>query len=95
MNDEIWKQISGWLWAVLLLPIAGLWRKVETSVSRQELKEGVDAMVKLLDTHIQQDKESFGAMRETQEKIFDKLDRQSDLLARLDTTINLTLDRDK
>ena len=37
-NDPgLWHTFANWLWAVLLLPIATVWRKVDGSASREEL----------------------------------------------------------
>ncbi len=36
-DPEIWKQAADWLWAVLLVPVAALWKKVDNSASKEEL----------------------------------------------------------
>ena len=36
-DPEFWKQATGWLWSVLLIPVAVLWRKVDTSASKEEV----------------------------------------------------------
>lgn len=45
MPDDpgIWKQVSAWLWTLLAIPVAGLWRKVEAAVTKEELKDAVAA----------------------------------------------------
>jgi hypothetical protein len=45
-DPGIWKQISEWLWAILLFPVAGLWKKVDASASRAELREAFETAVK-------------------------------------------------
>ena len=47
---SLWKQISSWLWAVLAVPLAALWKKADNAATRQELKETVIGMEKANDT---------------------------------------------
>ena len=51
MDDPgLWKQISGWLWAVLAVPLAALWRKADNAATKQELKDAILSMDKTNDT---------------------------------------------
>jgi hypothetical protein len=42
-DPGLWKQISSWLWAILAIPVAALWRKVDAAASKQDLKDAMDA----------------------------------------------------
>lgn len=63
----IWKQISGWLWALLAVPLALLWRKADNAVPREEMRE-----------HLTDDKESHADIRETMKTLFEaaEIDRR-------------------
>ena len=43
IDPSFWKQISAWLWALLLLPVAALWKKVDNAASKDDLKEFIKA----------------------------------------------------
>lgn len=45
-DPALWKQISGWMWTLLAIPVAGLWRKVESAVTKAELREAMDLFEK-------------------------------------------------
>lgn len=45
MDDPtLWKQISGWMWTLLAVPLRMLWLKADGAASKQELKDAVDDM---------------------------------------------------
>lgn len=33
----IWKQVSTWLWTLLAIPVAGMWRRLENSATKEEI----------------------------------------------------------
>lgn len=43
-DATFWHSISGWLWTLLGIPLAAMWRKVENSVSKEEMKDAINAM---------------------------------------------------
>ena len=45
-DPGLWKQISGYLWAVLAVPLAALWRKADGAATKEELKDAMAAMAK-------------------------------------------------
>ena len=49
LDPGLWKTISGWLWAVLVIPLGALWRKVDGSVSKEELRDAIQAAQKASD----------------------------------------------
>jgi NH3-dependent NAD+ synthetase len=40
-DPGFWRQISGWLWAALTVPLGVLWKKADNALSKQEFKEFV------------------------------------------------------
>jgi hypothetical protein len=40
-DPGMWKQISGWLWGILLIPFGLLWRKADNAVSKEEFNEAL------------------------------------------------------
>ena len=62
-DPGFWKQISGWLWAVLAIPIASIWKKADGAVQKDDLKD-----------YLKEAKEERKEMRENIIKLFDKVD---------------------
>ena len=62
-DPGIWKQISGWLWALLAIPIASIWKKADGAVQKDDLKD-----------YLREAKEERREMRENIIKLFDKVD---------------------
>ena len=58
-DPGIWKQVSGYLWALLLIPIGVVWRKIDGSVQREQMSE-----------HIREDKEAHLEFRDTMRILF-------------------------
>jgi hypothetical protein len=38
-DPSLWKQLTGWLWAVLLPFLYGVWKKADTALSKTEFAE--------------------------------------------------------
>ena len=91
IDPSIWKQMTEWLWAVLLLPVGALWKKVDNSASKEEIKDIVKSIKDSMDSHAKDDKETRTEIRDTQKQIFQRLDQQDKLLTQIDTTITLKL----
>jgi hypothetical protein len=58
-----------YLWSVLLLPVGILWKKVDGAVQKDDFKD----FIARFDQHVRDD-------RETQAKLFDKVDEVKTLL---------------
>lgn len=94
-DPSLWKQVSGWLWAVLAAPIAMVWRRTENSVQKDELKDIVKDIRDSIKTHVEEDKQTRQELRGAQMKIFDKLDEIGEMATRSDATLRLLVkDRD-
>ena len=63
-DPGLWKQLSGWLWGVLAVPLAMLWRKADNAVPREEMRE-----------HLADDKETHAEFRETMKTLFTNAER--------------------
>lgn len=85
-DPGLWKQAAEWLWAVLALPIATLWRKADNAVAKDDFKE-----------YAREAKEERKEIRETMAKIFDKIDEVKqdthDRTERLMVAINQKADK--
>ena len=92
IDPSIWKQMTEWLWGIVLLPIGVLWKKADGAASKVDLKDSVNAIGAALDRHAEDDKETRTEIRETQRKIFERLDAVATTVTKLDTTISLRLD---
>ena len=88
-DPAFWKQMLGWLWALLLLPLGALWRRTENAVQKDDLKEIVSDIKRGAETHAESDRQTRAELRDVQSKIFDRLDQQSQALARIDATVNM------
>ena len=38
-DPGIWAKVADWLWAVLAIPVAALWRKADGAATKEELAE--------------------------------------------------------
>lgn len=70
-DPDIWKTLSGWLWAALLIPMGVVYRKVDGVASKEDLE-----------THRKEDRESFRQLFQNAEDdrklVRDGFDRLSD-----------------
>lgn len=92
IDPSIWKQMSEWLWGAMLVPVGILWKKVDGAASKTELKESVSAIGAALDRHAEDDKQTRAEIRETQMKIFERLDSLATSVTKIDTTLTLRMD---
>ena len=58
-DPGLWKQISAWLWTLLALPVASLWKKVDNAVLKEDFKEFIKAS-----------READETLRETTKELF-------------------------
>jgi hypothetical protein len=42
--DSMWKDIATWMWALLLMPVSSLWKKMESAVTKAELADVIKAL---------------------------------------------------
>lgn len=68
-DPEFWKTAAQWLWAALLVPVGVLWKKADGAIQKDDFKE----FISRFDQHCRDD-------RETQAKLFDKVDEVKTLL---------------
>lgn len=45
-DPSFWQQISGWLWAFLLIPVKMIWSKADNAATKEELAKAIDAAAK-------------------------------------------------
>lgn len=62
-DPDLWKEVAGWLGGLLIVPLGYVWKKVNSSVQKDDFKE----FCARFDQHVRDD-------RETQAKLFDKID---------------------
>ena len=68
-DPEFWQEAAKYLWGVLLIPVGIVWKKVDGAVQKDDLKD----FISRFDQHVRDD-------RETQAKLFDKVDEVKTLL---------------
>ena len=68
-DPEFWQEAAKYLWGVLLIPVGIVWKKVDGAVQKDDLKD----FIARFDQHVRDD-------RETQAKLFDKVDEVKTLL---------------
>lgn len=68
-DPEFWQDAAKWLAGVLVLPIGFVWKKVNSAVQKDDFQE----FCRRFDQHVRDD-------RETQAKLFDKVDEVKTLL---------------
>ena len=78
--DPDWLEATKHLWAVLALPIGYVWKKVNGAVQKEDFKESVKEITGALDKHVEQDRETFI-------KLFERLEKQGEILTRVDATV--------
>jgi hypothetical protein len=62
-DSEFWKEAAQWLAGLLVVPIVYVWKKVNSTVQKEDFKE----FCARFDQHCRDD-------REVQSKLFDKID---------------------
>ena len=62
-DPEFWKQAAQWLAGLLIVPIAYVWKKANSSIQKEDFKE----FCQRFDEHCRDD-------RQTQAKLFEKID---------------------
>lgn len=62
-DPDFWQEVSKWLAAAMAVPVLYVWKRVNGSVQKDEFQE----FCKRFDQHVRDD-------RETQAKLFDKID---------------------
>lgn len=58
-DPSLWQSISGWLWAVLAIPLGILWKKSDGSIQKEDLR-----------LHVEDDAETHKQLRETMKNLF-------------------------
>lgn len=68
-DHDIWKAAFDYLWAIVLIPVGYVWKKVDNAVQKDDFKD----FISRFDEHAKND-------REVQAKLFDKIDEVKTLL---------------
>lgn len=68
-DPDFWQEVSKWLAGLVAVPVLYVWKKVNSSVQKEDFKE----FCTRFDQHVRDD-------RETQAKLFDKCDEIKTLL---------------
>jgi hypothetical protein len=93
-NDpDFWKQISGWLWAVLALPVAALWKKVENSMPKDEFSRYATEVKEAIKEHASDDEKNFERHRQMFIDLFEKIEKQGNGIERIETTLTFLRER--
>ena len=80
-DPGLWKQLSGWLWAVLTVPLAMLWKKADNAASKDDLKD-----------HLAMDAVMHREVKDTAAKLFENAEqdrrRYDERFARMQESIH-------
>ena len=87
--EELLKHALNYLWAAFLIPLAIIWRRADNAVSKEDLKEYANTVTKVISDHAAKDEQTRVEQRETMLQIFEKLDKQADILSRVDQTLTI------
>jgi hypothetical protein len=77
MTPDDLKEASKFLWAVLLLPVGMVWKKVNGAVQKEDFKDYSNEVKEVIKAHAEQDEKKFDQQRETMLAIFKKLDEMA------------------
>lgn len=86
-SPDIWKQLSGWLWAALTVPIGILWKKADGAMQKEEVTAIVRDLKDVLKEHAERDEKVAAQQRETFLSIFEKMEQQGKGIERIETTL--------
>ena len=93
-DPGFWKQAADYLWAVLLIPVAALWRKVDTSVSRDELNIAMNVRDKATEESRRNVIKLFEAAEHDRRMIADKFEKTQNAIHTIHVDIiNRLIDR--
>ena len=67
--DSFWRDVSGWLWTLLLVPFAYLWRLITSAPTRAEWEE-----------HLSEDRTLHVEFKATLKLLFENAERDRKLL---------------
>lgn len=73
-------ELTKHLWAALALPLGYVWKKVNGAVQKEDFKEAMRDITGALERHAEQDRETFI-------KLFERMEKQGDVLSRVDATV--------
>ena len=87
-DPDFWKDIANWLWALLLLPVGTLWRKVMGAVQKDDFNRYAAEVKDTFKTHAEIDEKNAEKTRQSLIDIFQRLDEQGQGIARIETAIS-------
>ena len=86
-DPDFWREASKFLWAGLALPIAHVWRKTNGAVQKEDFREYAKEVKDVIEKHAEQDEQTRKESRETFLKIFERLEKQGEVLNKVDATV--------
>ena len=86
-DPGLWKIVSGWLWAALLIPVAILWKKIEGAIQKDDFTRYAQELRDVIKEHASNDEKIQERTRETLIDIFKRLDEHGQGIARIETAL--------
>lgn len=86
-DPDIWRKAVEWMWGILALPIAFVWKRVNGAVQKEDFKEYADQVRAAIKEHAENDEKANERLRDAQIKLFEKLEKQGETLAKIDATV--------
>lgn len=86
-DPDFWQEAAKHLWAALALPIGYVWKKANGAVQKEDFKDAIKDISEVIKEHAEQDEKKADQTRETFIKIFERLEKQGEVLNRVDATV--------
>ena len=87
-DPDFWKDIANWLWALLLLPVGTLWRRVMGAMPKDDFNRYALEVKETLKSHSEVDERNAEQTRQSLINIFERLDEQGKGIARIETAVS-------
>ena len=92
-DPDFWKDMVGWLWAILLLPVGKLWTKVEGAMQKEDFTKYAAEVKDTFKAHAEVDERNAEQTRQSLMDIFERLDEQGKGIARIETAVSFMRER--
>lgn len=87
-DTGFWKDMAGWLWAILLLPVGKLWTRVEGAVQKDDFTKYALEVKETFKAHTEIDEKNAEKTRQSLIDIFQRLDEHGKGIARIETAVS-------
>ena len=93
-DPDFWKDMAGWLWALLLLPMGKLWTRIWSAVQKDDFNKYAAEVKETFKAHAEIDEKNAEKTRQSLIDIFQRLDEQGKGIARIETAVSFMRERE-